>query len=157
MRVNHIQIHGPITLTPVGNRHFRMDKALDFTVYTTDQQIDAHIWKGFVTDFRSGGPFVDKFIDQFGETPKIQVSYLLHDLCYTKWLNKRHFKSRDWADDILRACLIYAGMSKVKANLVWGAVRVFGKSAYTDDDQYSLANATKFSLCCIPRPIKVEI
>ena len=39
--------------------------------------------------------------------------------------------------------LLFAGESKFKARVVWGAVRMFGKSAYEDDDAFTFDNYQK--------------
>lgn len=151
MVISKILPYNKISLTPLGNRRFRLNKTLEFAMFIDNTyRLKAYMHKGYVTDFRSGGPLVDKFIDQFGETPEIQCCYLMHDLLYTKNILKQHYKSRVWADELLRAALICAGLPKWKANTVWTAVRMFGGEAYSDDDEYSVANATRFTLYWSP-------
>ena len=41
--------------------------------------------------------------------------------------------------------LVYSGLSKVKANIIYEAVKLFGKSAYYDDDKLTATN--KYDFC----------
>lgn len=136
-----------IALRPLGNRRFAVVRGFDFEMRLSDHtKLIARVHKNYVTDFRSGGPLVDRFIDQFGETPKIQCCYLMHDLFYTRRANGTHFKTKAFADEVLRESLICAGLPSWKAKMVWAAVKLFGKSAYEDDDEYSIPNATRFMI-----------
>lgn len=147
MKVTKIIAPNYISLTPLGNRRFAVNRRTEFEMHLSDgTKLIAWVHKNYVTDFRSGGPVVDRFIDQFGETPSIQVCYLMHDLFYTRRLDGTHFKTKEFADLILRESLVCAGLPRWKANTVWAAVRLFGKSAYVDDDEYSVPNASRFSI-----------
>lgn len=147
MKVTKIIAPGYISLTPLGNRRFKVNRRITIEMVTSDGfKLTAWVHRNYVTDFRSGGPLVDRFIDQFGETPEIQCCYLMHDLFYTRRADKTHFKTREYADEILRESLICAGLPKWKAWLVWSAVRMFGKPAYDNDDEYSIPNMTRFTI-----------
>ena len=50
-----------------------------------------------------------------------------------------------FADELLRAVLVHAGMGKFKASLVYNSVRLFGKSAYEDDDKLTETNSELFT------------
>lgn len=147
--VTKIEI-GRIELTPLGNRKFVITHSIDIEVKCEDDKYRyVHMFRihpDFVTDFRSGGIYVDKFIDQFGESPEIQAAYLVHDLCYTpsEQYGGMHVMSKDEADELLRAMLVKAGISKWKARLVKIAVQLFGKSAYRNDDENTHSNSVKF-------------
>ena len=56
-----------------------------------------------------------------------------------------HPVSRKLADELLRAVLVYAGMGKFKASLVYNSVRLFGDPAYDDDDALTSMNSKLFS------------
>ncbi|MEE0937744.1 MAG: hypothetical protein UIG52_06905 [Bacteroidales bacterium] len=101
---------------------------------------------GFITNFRSGGVLVDFFLDQIGTT-LVQLAYLLHDACYTPcfMLAGEHPVSKKLADELLKAMLIYAGMSSWKASLVHTSVKLFGKSAYDEDDELTEENSKLFT------------
>ena len=131
--------HTEISATPLGDRYYRVNRRILINYKN-------YLWTigtGFITNFRSG-PHVDRFLDQIG-TDLIQCCYLVHDVNYTPGILGYKF-TRPQADGLLRAMLIDAGMSHGKAYLVWAAVRLFGQSAYTDDDKYTKDNSTKFKI-----------
>ena len=157
MKVLKIITPNRISLTPLGGRRFAINQPTDFKMMLSDgTELVAWVHKNYVTDFRSGGPFVDRFIDQFGETPEIQICYLMHDLFYTRRVDKTHFQTREFADMVLRESLICAGLPEWKAKAVWAAVRLFGRKAYTDDDAYSIPNASRFNMARCISPVSIK-
>ena len=131
--------HTEISVTPLGNRYYRANRRMLINY----KQYLWTIQTGFITNFRSG-PHVDRFLDQIG-TDLIQCCYLVHDVNYTPGIMGYYF-TRAQADALLKEMLIDAGMSRPKANIVWASVRLFGGHAYSDDDEYTIGNCTKFKI-----------
>lgn len=134
-----------LAVTPIGNRLYKVAQDTKVSVRTDEGVFCFRFKHGFTTNFRSGGVAVDCFIDQVGDEKKA-LCYLVHDAIYTPCaaLGMEHPLSRIKGDELLRAGLIYAGMSKFKAGLVYRSVRMFGHSAYWDDDALTTDNAKKF-------------
>lgn len=144
MKVKNIVFHTQkdgIKLKALGDRYFQIQDLLDLAVCTDVGVFRYRIRPGFVTNFRSGAPLVDSFIDQCGDRLH-QACWIVHDANYTPCINKcfKHAVDRKTADDLLHAMLLYAGESKFKAGIVWSAVRLFGRSAYEDDDSLTVGN-----------------
>ena len=143
MKVNNIVFNTPdgIAVKALGDRYFQILKTLIITVLTDIGVFRYKIRPPFVTNFRSGSPMADRFIDQFGDILH-QAAWIVHDANYTPCINKcfEHAVDRKTADDLLHAMLLYAGESKFKADMVWCAVRLFGRSAYEDDDSLTVGN-----------------
>lgn len=137
-----------IPVVPLGNRYYKTsDKYSRIEIYTKKDGIFVfEFFDGFITNYRSGGLVVDRFVDQIGNSDQ-QRSYLPHDAAYTpcKACNGEHPISKELADDLLRGCLIYSGMSKVKANVVYWSVKLFGRKAYEEDDEFTKMNSELFS------------
>lgn len=135
-----------ICVCPLGNRFYRLAHDLCISFITDEGAFRFWFKKDFVTNFRSGGLFIDRIIDQIGDLWQ-QAAYLCHDAAYTPCdaLKMEHPISRKLADELLRAVLIHAGMSKFKASLVYSSVRLFGKSAYEDDDRLTESNSKLFT------------
>ena len=130
--------HTPYFVTPLGNRYFRFQ----FCTIRVNQHFYI-VREGFVSNFRSG-PQCDRILDQIGDD-LTQTAYLVHDLNYNKDMDGNHAMSRKEADNLLYDMLVYAGMGKFKARLVWLSVRLFGGSAYKSSDDYTANNCTKFT------------
>lgn len=137
----NIQINNPFVFESVGNRFYKLAQPARITVrYDSCGEWEFEFARGVVINFRSGGPLVDLFCDQMGENQFIQAAYAIHDLMYTPINQGSHAFTRQFADDKLYDMLIYAGMPKIKAKMIFAAVRMFGGSAYTDDDKYTKDN-----------------
>jgi len=136
-----------LCITPCGDRYYRLANNYEVIVSTSVGEYRYNFSEGFETNFRSGGLFVDRFVDQIGDTLQTQLSWLCHDAAYTpcKALGMSHPLGRKDADELLRAMLRYAGISSFKASCVYNSVRLFGGSAYKDDDRLTKANSELFS------------
>lgn len=145
IEVTNILVNKPVVVQPIGNRHYALDnEELKITVITKEDGIfKLTVLENFLTDFRSGGPLVDLFIDQIGSTTDKQVCYIFHDAAYNTLPNGQHILSKDIADELLRAMLVFVGVSKWKASMVKFAVAHFGDKAYNVEDQYSEQNHDK--------------
>ena len=147
MKVYDIQLDRPnLAVVPQGDRYYELAQDTNMMVYT-----DIGLWMfgikaGFVTNFRSGGPLVDMFVDQIGDQQKSLI-YLGHDLCYTPcdYCNGEHPVSRRLGDEFLRDGLAWAGMGKCKRNMVYYAVRACGNGAYEEDDRLTESNRKLFT------------
>lgn len=136
-----------LAVTPLGNRLYEQVTDIEkITVVTDCGRLVFVSYKGFVTNFRSGGPLVDPFIDQVGDEQKSKL-YKVHDLIYTPSasLGMEHPLSRKFGDELLRAGLLWAGMSRMKAELVYRSVRLFGGPAYDEDDALTASNSKLFT------------
>lgn len=135
-----------LEVIPMGNRLYKLSKPLYVRVYTDEGVFTFAFDFGFITNFRSGGVLVDFFLDQIGTT-LVQLAYLLHDACYTPCLalKMEHPISRKLADEMLKAMLEYAMMSKLQSSLVYNSVRLFGGSAYDEDDELTEENSKLFT------------
>lgn len=147
MKVLNVIIYNDadIVVTPLGDRYYKLAADTKINIYT-DQGIFVYSFKkGFVTNFRSGGLFVDPFVDQIG-TVLMQAAYLCHDAAYTPCLacGMEHPISRKLADQLLKAMLIYAELCIFKANVVYTSVRLCGKHAYEEDDSLTEENSKLF-------------
>ena len=150
MKVKEIQIdtadrRNEICVVPLGNRFYRLATDTVIRIVTDEGDFVFSFDAGFVTNFRSGGIFIDHFIDQIGDTLQ-QVAYLCHDAAYTPCasLKMEHPVSRKLGDELLRAVLEYAGMDEGKVLLVYISVRLCGKSAYEKDDELTPTNSNLF-------------
>ena len=134
-----------LAVTPIGNRLYKLARDTKVQVYTDEGVFRFDFCKGFVTNFRSGGVAVDCFVDQVGDEKKA-LAYLVHDAIYTPCaaLGGEHPVSRKKGDEILREALRWAGMSAFKAGLVYRSVRLFGHSAYWEDDELTGENSRLF-------------
>ena len=135
-----------LKVTPIGNRLYEVAEDVTIRISTSDGVWVFRFFKGFVTNFRSGGVLVDSFIDQVGDEKKSLV-YLVHDAIYTPCaaLDFEHPVSRLLGDQFLRAGLRWAGMGSFKASCVYNSVRLFGASAYDEDDALTATNSHLFT------------
>ena len=116
MRVLSVKKSGPLLVTPMGNRLYKVGADISVSVQTDIGCFCFDIFRGLVTNFRSGGWGVDPIIDQMGDE-----------------------------DQFLRAGLLYFGMGPLGAALVYSSVRICGESAYRDDDALTSANSKLFA------------
>lgn len=151
MKIKSVIVNGrrdkfSLEVIPMGNRLYKLSKPLYVRVYTDEGVFTFAFDFGFVTNFRSGGVLVDFFLDQIGTT-LVQIAYLLHDACYTPCLalEMEHPISRKLADEMLRAMLEYAQMDAVQSWIVHKSVRLFGGSAYEEDDELTAENSKLFT------------
>ena len=146
MKILAVNKSGPLLVTPMGNRLYKVGADISVCVRTDIGCFIFDIFTGLVTNFRSGGWGVDPIIDQMGDEDKA-LMYLLHDLIYTPCdaLCMEHPTSRKLGDQLLRAGLRYFGMGRFKASLVYNSVRIFGESAYLEDDALTSANSKLFT------------
>lgn len=136
-----------LRLHALGNRYFQVAEPTEITVITDIGELNARIRTGFITNFRSGGLGVDRFIDPIGDDLH-QACWLIHDCNYTPCINKcyEHAIDRKTADELLYAMLLFAGESKFKARVIWASVRLFGSSAYKDDDAFTFENYKRLEI-----------
>lgn len=153
IKVNDVQVRDEngklldaVVVKPRGNRYYEIAETTRFQVFTNEGVFEYIVKPPFVSNFRSGGVAVDCIIDQIGETVKLQAAWFVHDLNYTpcEALGGKHPTGRKKADQLLRACLRYAGMSAAKSNMVYFSVRAFGGCAYHEDDTLTATNSGLF-------------
>ena len=146
MNVIKIATNRVLAVTPLGDRLYRLSEPITISIATDEGTLVYSFEAGFVTNFRSGGPLVDRFVDQIGDESKA-ICYLTHDAAYTpcKACSGEHPISKALADKILMESLILAGMSKWKAKIVHTAVKLFGGEAYEEDDELTETNSKLFT------------
>jgi hypothetical protein len=85
------------------------------------------ISKGYSWDGPSGPTF---------DTKNFMQGSLVHDALY-QLMREQHLdlKYRKYADELLRVMCIEDSMSKIRARIVYWAVRIFGKSSAVPDTQ----------------------
>lgn len=146
MKILSIRTSERLVVTPVGNRYYEVgNDEIHIYIVTDEGTFVFVVYKGFITNFRSGGWLVDLFIDQIGDEKKAIV-YLVHDLIYTPCssLRMHHPMSRGLGDQLLRDGLIYEGLKEWKAKIVYKSVRICGQRAYDEDDELTETNSTLF-------------
>lgn len=137
-----------IAVFPCGNRYYKASYYFKLSVYTDDGKVYIYeFYPNFELNYRSGCLIVDVFIDQIGSSLEEQAAYWAHDAAYTPCasLGGKHPIGRKEADELLRAMLRFAGMSSFKASCVYNSVRLFGGSAYKEDDHLTKANSELFN------------
>lgn len=97
----------------------------DLTATITDEDgtvTEIVVKSAFITDFCSVPrlPFIYDFMGNIA-----RKAGALHD-----WLYKCAEHPRDWCDNVLKAALIAQGVSEIKAEEMYMAVRLFGGSHY---------------------------
>lgn len=135
-----------LCISPLGNRLYAIAKETLIEIETDEGTFHKCFMPGFVTNFRSGGLFVDRFVDQIGSTLEQQVLWLNHDADYTPcaWRNGEHPVSKELADDILLAGLEFLNVGYIKRESIYWSVRLFGRKAYEEDDELTEKNSTLF-------------
>lgn len=146
-------VHAEIPIVAYGNRIYKLEKDVSIHITYGDKvnKILTYNFKaGFKTNFRSGCNLIDPIVDQIGDVWH-QVAWLIHDANYTPCDDSYsleqdgHPLSKSEADELLGAMLEFAGEGVVKRNVVVWAVKLFGRSAYNDDDELTARNRTLFS------------
>lgn len=140
-------LNNDLGLKPMGDRYYSLTNDIDVKLeFTGGLTYIYHFNKNFITNFRSGAPIVDCFTDQIGDTLQA-LAYLIHDANYTPchYLFNEHPLSKIDSDKLLYQMLVYSGFSKIKANIIYEAVNIFGKSAYYEDDDLTATN--KYDFC----------
>lgn len=147
-KVLDIKIYDSIVVNPLGNRYYSTaSDVLTISIVTDQGTFTCKLKRGFITNFRSGGRGVDGFIDQIGDTQIQQALWVFHDACYTRCYscNGNHPISKELADELLYQGLLFAGVPKWKAGIVYYSVKWFGGSAYNDDDELTKTNSVLFT------------
>lgn len=140
-------LNNDLGLKPMGDRYYSLTNDIEIRLeFTGGLTYIYHFNKDFVTNFRSGAPIVDCFTDQIGDTLQA-LAYLIHDANYTpcSMLSLNHPLKKIDSDNLLYQMLVYSGFSKIKAKIIYEAVKLFGKSAYYDDDKLTAKNKLAFS------------
>lgn len=134
-------------LKPIGDRYYSLTHDINVRIEFDNGLVYLYsINKEFITNFRSGAPIIDCFVDQIGST-LTALAYLIHDANYTPchYLFDRHPLPKEDSDKLLRSMLRYAGMSNFKSKIVYDSVKLFGKKAYSEDDELTEKNKTSFA------------
>ncbi len=82
--------------------------------------------RGFKTDLSSIPEWARGIIPQVG---RHNVPSVVHDFCYvTRWRTRRE------ADDLFLALMAIKRVPWLRRNIMWAAVRAFGRRQWDDDD-----------------------
>jgi len=79
--------------------------------------------KGFRTNYRSGPKWIDSIAPKFG-TPKIKISWMIHDANYEGYLSKKD------ADKLLYLMLMETELEKMNCEIIYIGLRIFGGFNY---------------------------
>ena len=138
--------HTKLKVSPYGIRLFALADDCTVVMETDEGTLTWVILEGFVTDFRSPrgivGDLVDFVIPNAGPIDQA-VCYLVHDSNYSTMADGQHPVSRAVADELLCQSLKLAGLSDVKCDLVYEAVRALGESPYEEATEWG--NSAKFN------------
>jgi hypothetical protein len=142
-----LDVEDILEVSPQGDRLYKLDD-IRIDIWTEKYKYTYIFDKGFITNFRSGGFLIDFFIDQIGNQLE-QICWICHDGAYTPCssLGDLHPISRYEADNLLRAMLRFAKVSKVKYQLIYRNLRMFAGSAYSKDDELTPTNKKLFEFC----------
>lgn len=105
----------------LGKSKFQL--TLDYSYSTKNYLIK--IPAGFITDFASIPPFLQIFINKYGEHNSASI---IHDWLYSKECYLRI--SRLEADRIFLEIMLENKVNKIKAHIMYRAVRIFGKKYF---------------------------
>lgn len=138
-------IHTELKVTPYGDRLWQLTDDLEIKLVTNEGTLIFKLQKGFVTNFRSGGLFVDSFVSNTGNIEE-SICWVFHDASYSAcaYLGGSNPITRDLADELLYQGLVKAGMGKWKAKVVWRSVSWFGTSAYESEPEFGNENLFRF-------------
>ena len=65
MKVYSIVLDQPsLAVTPLGDRYYKLAHDTKISVFTDIGCLEFGAKQGIITNFRSGGPLVDRFVDQ---------------------------------------------------------------------------------------------
>ncbi len=79
--------------------------------------------KGFKTNYRSGPRWIDEFAPKIG-SPKIQVSWMIHDANYEGYLTQQ------MADNLLFHMLVAGELPNFNARIIYLGLQIFGGFRY---------------------------
>jgi len=125
---------GQIKVEFAGKDVYKLIEPVVIKVETCDSGVlRLQVSPGFSTDMRSGCHAIDLLIPKFTENNLYNASILTHDCAYTQDSDGEHFIAKETADLLLRDMVIFSGqLGKIRAGIMYNAVKWFGKSAYYD-------------------------
>ena len=113
---------GALEIEYIGKRKWKVVKDFKFAIDKTNDVIV--IPEGFINDLES----IPRLIySLFPRSVTYNLSAVVHDYLYATG-----YIDRKTCDLIFRNTLIFSGVSKKKRNLMYNAVRLFGKKHYKD-------------------------
>lgn len=134
-------------LKPLGNRLYELTNPINVRIEFDNKLVYLYSFTTeFITNFRSGSPIIDTFTDQIGDSLSA-LAYLIHDSNYTPchYLFDKHPLPKDQADRLLYSMLVYGGMNRIKAKIIYESVNLFGHDAYYNDDELTDKNKLSFA------------
>lgn len=138
--VYRFEVIGEIQSKTVGDRLYELTRDCAVIIVTNDGTIRVELRKGFVTDGRSGGRFIDWLFPNWG-TQRQRACVGVHDaLFYDFGL------SFETANYILKQMIELTPMSKWRAWMVWKGVSTdiarshFGNNSPEEEENKKLAS-----------------
>jgi len=124
---------------------WRLSLPVYVEVATSEGKLLYYMKPGFPTDMRSGSHLIDRIIPKFSNNNEYNLALLCHDFAYTKNIRGENFLSRAIADELLRQmCIISGEIGKFRAAVMYGALRIGGKSAYECENKGKYENAGEY-------------
>ena len=118
-----------------GEGLWRLADDVKCEVKTDEGVLRYKIFKGFVTNMRSGASCIDCIIPKFTGNNRYNLAILCHDFAYTQNMFNEHFLSRKLADNLLKQMAVKSGeIGSAKAAIMHRAVRMFGGGAYDEEN-----------------------
>jgi len=94
---------------------------------------------------RSGSHAIDFIVPKFTGSILYNLAILVHDFNYTRNEDGGHYLSRLLSDKLLREMIrVSGGLNALKRALMYRALRLFGNSAYEEENSGEYAGAEKF-------------
>jgi len=128
-----------------GQDLWQLSKPVSVAVATSEGKYVYNMSPGFPTNMRSGCHVIDSIIPKFTGNNKYNLAILCHDFAYTKLPNGENPVPRDIADEMLRQmCIISGELGRVRAAIMYRALRIGGGSAYECENKGAYKDAGKY-------------
>jgi len=124
-----------IKTTFAGQDLYKLQEPVYAEVSTNEGNLCYYMKPGFITNMRSGSHAIDWLIPKFTNNNQYNLALLCHDFAYTRNSTNDHYLSRELADELLRQmCIISGELGRVRATIMYRALRIGGGSAYEEDN-----------------------
>jgi len=121
---------------------WRLKNEVKVHVFTNEGTLFYAMKPGFPTNMRSGSHCIDWLIPKFTGNNQYNLAILCHDFAYTKNIFEGNYLPRDEADELLRQmCILSGELGRIRAAVMYGALRIGGKWAYESKNTGDYAGA----------------
>lgn len=135
----------PLEVTFAGENLYRLAIDYQVDIYTDEGLLRWNLLAGFPTNMRSGSHAIDPVIPKFTDNREYNAALLCHDAAYTKTCDGEHYITKLLADTLLRQMVVLSGqLGNIRAGLMYRMLRMFGNSAYEEDNTGCYAGADAF-------------